>query len=114
MQSSSCRLITMYKSNIHTWLACLLFASSSLFAQRIPGRYIVELTSEPVVDHVAPVSSQKPRSIAAMSQLRSGTAQSYRVRLQSEHQTMRRALEQRNAKVLGSTDTVANTIFVQV
>jgi minor extracellular serine protease Vpr len=104
----------MRKLNLHVWSACLLVLCPVLVAQRVPGRYIVELTSEPVADHVAPLNTgKKVRSMAAMSQLRSAAAQSYRARIQAEHVTVQRGLEQRNAKVLGSIDTVANAMFVR-
>jgi subtilisin family serine protease len=103
---------------LKNWLAVLLLASPALFGERVPGRYIVELTTEPVIDHVLNVSvastgTKKVKAATAAAQLRSAAAQTHRARIQAEHQRVRADFEQRNAKVLDSVQTVANALIVQ-
>src|SRR5207244_3699914 len=74
--------------------------------ERVPGRYIVELTSEPVAEHVARMPGRNT--------MRGAAASAHRARLRSEQNAMRPRLEQQRAQVLGTVDTVANAMFVQV
>jgi minor extracellular serine protease Vpr len=86
------------------WIAVLLLAPA-LVAENVPGRYIVELTTESVSDHVA--------ALPARSATRTASASAHRTRVRSEQQTLRPQIERRNAQVLDSVDTVANAMFVQ-
>src|SRR5512138_3059505 len=76
-------------------------------AERVPGRYIVELTSEPVVEHVMMQSPGRPR-------LQSAMASAHRERLRAEQDQVRALLERRQVKVLDSVNTVANALFVDI
>ncbi len=78
----------------------------ALFAERVPGRYIVELTTESVSEHVIRMS--------VASGMRGSTANAHRARVQAEQSQVRRQLEQQQAVVLDSVDTVANALLVQV
>lgn len=60
-----------------------------LVAEKIPGRYIVELTTKPV-------------------------SSAHRTRVRAEQQQARHELEQRQARILDGIDTVGNALFVQV
>ena len=90
----------------------LLAIISPAAAERIPGRYIVELSTESVSEHVA----RMPRSAGRSSRerLASVAASSQRTLVRGQQQVARSRLEQRNARVLDSIDTVANALFVQV
>src|SRR5262249_40921441 len=89
----------------HLWIAFVLTLAPALVAERVPGRYIVELTTEPVADHVARLPGRNMRGAAAAS---------HRTRLRSEQNAMRPRLEQRKAQVLGAVDTVANAMLIQI
>ena len=84
--------------------ALLLIFPAILSAQRIPGRYIVELDTEPVAEHVARLRSRQG--------VRGSEAAAHRARIATEHDTVRTRLEQKQATVLDSVDTVANALIV--
>jgi subtilisin family serine protease len=79
-----------------------------LGAETVAGRYIVELTTEPVTEHVARVQGR-----AGRAGLRGATASSHRARLRQEQAAIRRGVESRRGVVLDSVDTVANALFVE-
>jgi subtilisin family serine protease len=83
-----------------------LALTGALVAEKIPGRYIVEFTAEPVCEHVA-------RS-AVRAGLRSGVATAHRARVRAEQQQARGGLEQRQARILDGIDTIGNALLVQV
>ena len=83
----------------------MLFAPL-LGAKTLSGRYIVELNTEPVAEHVARLS-RRPA-------LHGAAATAHRTRLRAEQQTLRTQIELRQAKVLDTVDTVANAMFVQI
>jgi subtilisin family serine protease len=87
-------------------LACWLLAAGAIWAQRVPGRYIVELTTEPVTEHVA--------RMGLRTGLKSAEAAAQRGRVQTQQSRARAALAAAQAQVLDSVDTVANALFVQV
>ena len=87
-------------------MGCWLLAAGSIWAQRVPGRYIVELTTEPVTEHVARMGLQ--------AGMRSTEAVTQRARVRTQQARTRLALEAAQATVLDSVDTVANALFVQV
>ena len=73
-----------------------------LHGERIPGRYIVELTTSPVA---AQVPRGRMTSVAAATQ---------RAKLLSEQAAVRSRLEQNQAQVLDGVSTVLNALFVAV
>src|SRR5690242_17793103 len=85
-----------------SWVWCL---SLSLSAATVPGRYIVELSTEPVAAHVAPMGKQGLRSQAAAS---------HRALIRAEHNRARAALANSQATVLDSMDTVVNALVVRI
>src|SRR5262245_34889976 len=87
-------------------VACFAL-SPALVAERVPGRYIVELSTEPVAEHMA-------RRPGRAGMLDSPEAVSHRTRLRGEQQRMHGRLAQRRAQVLDSTENVANAIIVQM
>ncbi|MBN9658542.1 MAG: S8 family serine peptidase [Acidobacteria bacterium] len=87
-------------------LAVWLALAPGLFAEVLPGRYIVELTTEPVSDHMT-------RTRGRRADLRGTEAEAYRTRVRSEQATMRGNIERRRGVVLDSVSTVANAMFVQ-
>lgn len=93
------------------YFAVLLFTGLQ-FAATVPDRYIVELSMEPVVEHVigkSGITSGQRR----ISSLRSDEAQIHRSRVQSQHQEIRNRMPA-GAVVLDEVDTVANAMFVQM
>ncbi len=82
-----------------------LFCISPLAAGIVPNRYVVELSGDPVA---VQVSKQGPRAMS------SNEAQDHRTQLRAAQQRARATIErQTSAQVLGSTDTVANTLIVR-
>ena len=82
------------------WFLCF-----PLYAATIPGRYIVELSSEPVAAHVARMGR---------GGLRSAEASAHRARLRREHDRARAALAASRAAVLDSMDMVVNALVVEI
>jgi len=74
-------------------------------AATVPGRYIVELSTEPVAARVAPMGKRG---------LRSQTAISHRAVIRAEHDRVRATLLKNQATVLTSMDTVVNALVVQI
>jgi subtilisin family serine protease len=87
-------------------IAASLTWAPTLLAERVPGRYIVELTTDSVSEHVA--------RLPGRTRLAGAVASTQRARVRDEQQQVRRQLEQRQARVLDSVDTVANALFVEV
>jgi subtilisin family serine protease len=80
-------------------LAAVLFAlTPALFSQRLPGRYIVELTEPPVAARAARQSLQ---------------AATFRARVRDQQQQVRGRLQLRQTRILDSVDTVANALIVE-
>lgn len=77
-------------------------------AERVPGRYIVELDGAPVVTRMA-----RQARVGRMA-LRSASAETHRAQIRTEQAALRGRLESRQVKVLDSIDTVANALFVEV
>src|SRR5215467_14155014 len=84
------------------WIWCV---GLPLAAATIPGRYIVELSTEPVAARVASMGKHGLRSQAAVSQ---------RAAIHAEHDRARASLARNQATVLESMDTVVNAIVVQI
>jgi subtilisin family serine protease len=81
------------------------FLSIPLTAATVPGRYIVELATDPVAAHVAPMGRRG---------LRSAEAAAHRARIRIEHDRARAAMASSRAAVLDSMDTVVNALVVEV
>jgi subtilisin family serine protease len=75
---------------------------SSVFAQVIPGRYIIELAGEPAATYA---SKRVERRAAAESERRAQIA--------AEQVVARRALESAGVRVIDSVDTVLNALMVE-
>src|SRR4051794_24950238 len=87
----------------NVFIAGLLLFPAGLFAEKLRGRYIIELNTESVAEHVLHSSPLKGR--AAM---RTAAADTHRTRIRGEQQQLRGRLQEKQATVLGSVDTVAN------
>src|SRR5579883_1457033 len=88
------------RSSILQAFLVLVFAVPSVLAERVPGRYIVEFTTESVAHHTR--------------NIRSAEAASYRSRIRGEQAQAKTILSQHGATVLDGVETVANALFVQV
>lgn len=86
-------------------LSLALLLTGSLFAGIVPGRYIVELSTEPVVEHLGKQARRQsvPGSEAA----------AHRARVRSEQRDLRERLPP-GVTVLDSVDTVSNAMFVEM
>ncbi len=80
----------------------LLMLAAAAAAQQIPGIYIVELDGDPAI------------AIAAKAGLPRQAAADRRAVVQFEQARMRAALESRGVRVTGSTDTLLNTLTVEI
>ncbi|WP_321469894.1 S8 family serine peptidase [uncultured Paludibaculum sp.] len=87
-------------------LTVWLVLAPGLFAETLPGRYIVELTSQPVSEYMTATRGRR-------ANLRGAEAEAHRSRLRSEQGSMRANIEKRRGVVLESVNTVANALFVQ-
>lgn len=85
------------------WLTVVLvgWLTGALWGERVPGRYIVELTGEPVI-------------VQKGQRLRDSAATGRRERVRQEQRQMRQRIELRQGKVLDSVETVANAMFVEM
>jgi subtilisin family serine protease len=96
----------------HSWLgmfrqrvfACLVLFAAALHGAVIPGRYIVELSTDSVVDDALKQTRR--------GNLRDANATAHRARIRTEQKSMRDRIA-RHGTVLDSTDTVANTLLVE-
>lgn len=96
----------MHRKTRPVLLTLAFIAAPRLVAERVPGRYIVELSTESVTEHLAAVpQGQGMRSAAAVA---------HRGRVRDEQRQIRQSLEQQQAQVLESMDTVANALIVNV
>lgn len=90
----------------------LILFALAVQAQWIPGRYIVELTDQPVAEHIAIGALDAP--LRRSPDLQSGDAVRQRERVQAAQGEVRSRIERRNARVLDSVSTVANALFVSI
>src|SRR5437016_13945547 len=88
------------------YLGSVLLFAPLLGAKTLSGRYIVELNTEPVAEHVARLSGRPA--------MHDDDATAHRTRLRAEQQTLRTQIELRQATVLDTVATVANAMFVQI
>lgn len=87
-------------------VALCLALAPGLFAETVPGRYIVELSGQPVSSYVTKLRGRR-------ANLRGAEAEAQRTRVRGEQDTMRARIEQRKGVVLDSVNTVANAMFVE-
>jgi minor extracellular serine protease Vpr len=91
--------------------AMVFFATlSNLVAGRIPGHYIVELSSAPVIDQAV----RGGASVKGAARLQTPEAFARRARIHAEQDQLQVEMERHNAKVLDRVDTVANALIVEV
>ncbi len=88
------------------WTLYPILFTLAVGAAPLPGRYIVELNTEPVAEHVAKIKGRPS--------MRSAAASDHRSRVRGEQQKLRPQFEAQQGQVLGSVDTVANAMFVQI
>src|SRR6187551_3835224 len=86
------------------YLLILLLAPLA-FGEVVPGRYIVELTGDSVVDHVV-----RQRGRPGM---RGAAASARRVAIREEQDGVKQQMGA-SVNVLGSVETVGNALFVSV
>src|SRR5215471_18606330 len=81
-------------------LFAIFLAAPLVVAQTVPGRYIVELSGEPL-------------GAAVKAQGRAGLGTRH-AQILSEQARTRTAIEQRNGKVLSALDSVMNGLLVNI
>lgn len=80
-------------------------------ARAVPGRYILELTGEPVATRIEREAGVR-RGFKA--DLRGALAVATRAKVRREQEHVRSVLASRNVKVLDSVDTVSNALLVEL
>ena len=91
-----------------TWI--LLFWLPLFAADAVSHRYVIELSGPSVAEHITNESRRTGRRIA----IDSDVAKSRRQQLRDEQKQARTALEGLGIKILGATDTVSNTLIVDM
>jgi hypothetical protein len=89
-----------------TWLSLsflLLAASLAAEPPAIPGRFIVELTAEPVASFLA---SRQSAPASALHE--------HRAAVRAQQRQVRAELEKRGVRVLYALETVANALVIQL
>src|SRR5690242_1448016 len=81
------------------WSIAVIASLQFVAGQTIPGRYIVELSGEPAIS----TSTKGMHRQAAMDR---------RAAVRARQQEMRAAVEQQDAQVIDTVDTVANALIV--
>ena len=92
-----------YKWLLVLWLP--LFATGAE-----PQRYIVELTGDPISEHVAKERKSTGKHVAMDGEV----ARTRRTQLRNEQRQVRKALEDLGVKVLESTETISNSLIVDM
>jgi subtilisin family serine protease len=82
----------------------ILFLAFPLTAAVIPGRYIVELSTEPVADHVA-----QTREL-----LHSPAADQHRAAIRAQQTAVRARIESAGGIISGSVENVRNALFIRI
>ncbi|MBI4891498.1 MAG: S8 family serine peptidase [Acidobacteria bacterium] len=77
-------------------------------AEEIPNRYVVEMSTEPVAQRASRLS------LRGRARLESTAALAHRQRIRDEQSVVRARVERHSGRVLGSVDTVANAMFVEM
>jgi subtilisin family serine protease len=88
----------------------IYFLSIPLLAGILPDRYIVELTGESAAQYIARTVSPNQRRAALLGD----PGRQARARVRLGQAAVRARLERRGARIVGSVDTVANALFVQM
>jgi subtilisin family serine protease len=88
----------------------LIFLLPLMAAGQDNQRYIVELSGDPVAEHVARESKRTGRRLAMDGE----AARSRRSALRGEQRVTRASLEKMGVKVISSTETVSNTLIVEM
>ncbi len=89
----------------------LLFACVPLFAAgTVPGRYIVELSTESVVAHIVRVS---PRTTGRVA-IHSAEAELHRSRIRAEQASATSAIQNAGGEVAGAVENVDNALLVRI
>src|SRR5579885_1734489 len=89
---------------------CLLVASPLFAAGLVPGRYIVELSSESVAAHVNRVS---PRRFGPLA-LSSADAEQHRRQVRTEQAAAASAIQAAGGEIAGAAETISNVLFVRI
>ncbi len=97
----------MFQRTTAAIVLLLLIGALGLPAAIIPGYFVVELATPSVTE--ATMAPGRTRSLQATA---AGAA--HRTRIRSEQHQLRTRLEQRQARIIGSVETVANAIFVEL
>ncbi len=93
--------------------ALVTLLSSSLYAQYVPGRYIVELSDPPAID-AAPSTSAVARASTSLSRTaRRDAALRQRDAVRTRQQAVRSKVASAGGEVVGSIDLVGNALFVK-
>jgi subtilisin family serine protease len=93
-----------------SFLSFLLFAPL-VAGGVVPGRYIVELSTEPLADHVVRLHG---RGESARLALRGAEAQTHRGRLRAEQREASARIVQEEGRILGQVETVKNAVLVEI
>lgn len=80
--------------------------ASGLFAETLPGRYIVELTSQPVSEYMTNLRGRR-------ANMRGVEAEAQRTRVRDQQDSLRARIQAQNGVVLDTANTVINAMFVQ-
>jgi subtilisin family serine protease len=88
------------------FLVCVYF----LAAGTIPDHYIVELSAEPVAIQL----SRQAKATGRRQAMADATVQQMRLAVRAGQQRTRQLVEQQQAEVLASTDTVLNALIVRI
>src|SRR5262249_41084646 len=73
-------------------------------------RYIVELSGDPIAEHVAKERKRTGRRV----EMNSDVARTRQTQLRSEQQQVRKKLEDLGVKVLDSTEAISNSLIVDM
>ncbi len=91
-----------------TWVLFLWFPLLAVGADS--NRYIVELSGDPVAEHIAKESKRTGQRLSTKSE----AAQTRLKQIQKEQQDARKALKDLGVEVLESTQTVSNSLIVRM
>ncbi len=97
--------------SVRASILALLLVIFQLSGAIVPGHYVVEMATPSVSARMLPRALS---SRAARSRLGEAAAVAHRARIHGEQRQLRSRLQQRGARVLGSVNTVANAMFVEL
>jgi minor extracellular serine protease Vpr len=96
----------MVVSFLRKWFTVVFLLASPLAAERVPDRYIVELSTESVAEHLA----RQPRRESFTGTV----AEAHRARVHAEQQQARTLVERQQGVVLDRVQNIANALFVRI